>query len=91
MTHRYFRSHSDEAYEQARLALDAMWSLPNGVTAIQPAALAPRDPEGRIVLAVDVAACEYPGVPELLSQLIASGAAAEIDAADYEAAIPRTA
>ena len=42
----------DQAYEQARLVLDAAWGhpTPDGLTltCIEPAATAPRDPQGRI-------------------------------------------
>lgn len=90
MSQRYFRADSDDAYEQARASLDALWQLPPGVTCITPADTAPRDTSGRIVLAVDMSACDYPGVPELLGGMIAAGAAVEITADEYEAAVPGT-
>lgn len=90
MSQRYFRTDSDAVYEQARASLDAIWKLPPGVTCITPADTAPRDTNGRIVLAVDASACDYSGVPELLGGMISAGAAVEITAEEYEAAVPRT-
>jgi hypothetical protein len=89
---RYYRCEAgDEAYEQARLALDAAWGLPNTdtktMTCIEPAATAPRDAQARIVLAVDDSFCAYTVAVDLLPQLLASGAVEEIDAATYRAAI----
>lgn len=88
---RFFRCEAgDAAYEQARAALDAAWGHPNPVTrtltCIQPAATAPRDAQGRIVLAVDDAFTEYPAAAAMLSQMLAAGAAAEITEAAYRAA-----
>jgi hypothetical protein len=86
---RYFRS-TDAVYEQARAALDAAWGLPNDkgtATCIEPAATAPRDAQGRIVLAVDDEFCTYSVAAEMLPQLLASGAVKEIDAATYMAAV----
>jgi hypothetical protein len=84
---RYFRTASDAVYEQVRLTLDAAWGHPNEatktVTCIDPAAVASRDPQGRIVLAVDDAFCEYSVAVDLLPQLLASGVVEEIDAATY--------
>lgn len=80
-------------YEQARQTLDAAWSLPNDrgtVTCIDPAAVAPRDSQGRIVLAVPDEFCEFSVAVDLLPQLLASGAVEEIDAATYHAAFPQT-
>ena len=91
---RYFRTASDEVYEQARLTLDAAWGHPNPVTktvtCIQPASVAPRDPQGRIVLAVDDEFCEYSVAVDLLPQLLASGVVEEIDLATYLASFVYT-
>lgn len=91
MSQRFFRS--DEAtYEGIRQTLDEAWGLPNGagtVTCIQPAATAPRDGQGRVVLAVDAAFCDYTVAVDLLPQLLASGAVAEITEAEYRAALPQ--
>jgi hypothetical protein len=86
---RYLRS-ADAVYEQARLSLDAAWGLPNDagtVTCIEPAATAPRDAQGRIVLAVDDSFCAYTVAVDLLPQLLASGAVEEIDREAYMAAV----
>lgn len=89
---RYFRTASDEIYEQARLTLDAAWGhpTPDGLTltCIQPAASAPRDDQGRIVLAVHDEFCGYSVAVDLLPQLLAAGVVQEIDEADYLAALP---
>jgi|694.fasta_scaffold66248_2 hypothetical protein len=90
---RCFRTSSDEVYEQARLALDAAWGHPNSatktVTCIDPVGVATRDVQGRIMLAVQDAFCQYTVVSELLPQLLASGAVEEITEADYMAALPQ--
>jgi hypothetical protein len=88
---RYFRSSSDEVYEQARLTLDAAWGHPNSatktVTCVDPASVAPRDAQGRIVLAVNDEFCQYEAAAAMLPQLLASGVVEEIDAATYQAAV----
>lgn len=89
---RYFRCDAgDDAYEQARLALDAAWGHPNEatktVTCIDPAAVAPRDSQGRIVLAVTNEFCDYPAAASMLELMLGSGAATEITASEYAAAI----
>jgi hypothetical protein len=84
---RYFCTASDAVYEQARLTLDAAWGHVAPTTCIEPAATAPRDSQGRIVLAVDDEFCTYSVAAELLPQLLASGAVEEIDVAAYMAAV----
>ena len=88
---RYFRTASDEVYEQTRLTLDVAWGHPNAVTktitCIDPAAVAPRDQQGRIILAVDDAFCEYSVAVDMLPQLLASGVVEEIDRATYVASL----
>jgi len=89
---RYFRCDAgDAAYEQARLALDAAWGHPNAatktVTCIDPAAVAPRDQHGRIVLAVTDEFCEYPAAASMLELMLGGGAAVEITEARYRAAV----
>jgi len=87
---RYFRTDSDALYEGIRQQLDASWGLPNDlgtVTCIQPAASAPRDSEGRIVLAVDDEFATWPPASDLLPQLIQGGMVAEITAGEYAAAV----
>ena len=86
---RFFCS-TDAVYEQVRATLDAAWGLPNDlgtVTCIEPAATAPRDAQGRVLLGVDDSFCTYSVAAELLPQLLASGAVEEIDAATYRAAV----
>jgi len=89
---RYFRCLAgDAAYEQARLALDAAWGHPDAdtktVTCIDPAAVAPRDAGGRIVLAVSDEFCEYAAAQQMLAYMIGGGAAEEITEAEYRAAV----
>ena len=84
---RYFRTASDEVYEQARLTLDAAWGHAEPITCIEPATTAPRDSQGRIVLAVDDEFCAYSVAVDLLPQLLASGVVEEIAQADYRAAV----
>lgn len=89
---RYFRCDAgDEAYEQARLALDAAWGHPNESTktqtCIDPAAVAPRDADGRIVLAVSDEFCEYPAAAQMLASMLAGGAVTEITRDEYRAAV----
>jgi len=90
---RYFRCLAgDEAYEQIRSTLDAAWGHPNAetntLTCIDPASVAPRDTQGRIMLATSEAFCEYQAASEMLAGLLASGAIEEIDATNYFAALP---
>jgi hypothetical protein len=90
---RYFRIASDAAYETVRLQLDAAWGhpTPDGsvITCVDPAASAPRDSQGRILLAVLPAFCEYEAVAAMLPQLLAAGVVEEINEATYVAAMPR--
>lgn len=83
---RFFRS-DVATYEQVRVALDAAWGHVAPTTCIEPAATAPRDSQGRVVLAVNDEFCTYSVAAELLPQLLASGAVEEITEAEYQAAI----
>lgn len=87
---RYFRAQSDAVYEQARLTLDAALGFPSPdgrtLTCIEPAATAPRDASGRIMLAVTDEFTTYSVAVDLLPQLLASGAVEEVDEATYRAA-----
>jgi hypothetical protein len=87
---RYFRS-ADATYEAIRLQLDAAWGHGPGtgtVTCYEPAATAPHDDQGRVLLAVHAEFCEYEAVAAMLPELLANGAVEEIDEATYRAAIP---
>lgn len=89
MSQRYFRS-TEAVYESVRQSLDAAWGLPNALgtaTCIEPAATAPRDTSGRIVLAVKEEFCTFTVAADLLPQLLASGAVQEISEATYRAAV----
>jgi len=85
---RYFRSDA-AAYEALRLQLDAAWGYGLGtgtVTCVEPAATAPRDGEGRVVLSVRAEFPESHAETAMLPQLLASNAVEEIDEATYFAA-----
>jgi hypothetical protein len=91
---RYFRCLAgDEAYEQIRLTLDAVWGHPNAetktVTCIDPAGVAPRDTQGRIMLATPEAFCEYAASEQMLAFVLSSGVIEEIDAATYLQELPQ--
>jgi hypothetical protein len=84
---RYFRTADAALYETVRLQLDAAWGHNAPTTCIAPAAAAPRDSQGLIVLAVNDEFCTYSVVVDLLPQLLASVAVAEINEATYRAAV----
>lgn len=92
MSQRFFRS-DVATYEGIRQTLDQAWGLPNGrgtQTCIEPAAAAPRDGQGRLLLAVDSAFTEFTVAVDVLPQLLASGAVTEITEAQYRASLPQT-
>lgn len=89
---RYFRCLAgDELYEQIRATLDAAWGHPNAETktstCFDPASVAPRDTQGRILLAVNDEFVAYPAAAEMLPQLLASGAVEEITEQAYRSAL----
>ena len=83
----FFRTADDGLYEQVRLGLDAAWGHQPPTTCISPAAVAPRDSQGRIVLAVKQEFAEFPAAAAILPGLLASGAVEEIGEAVYMAAV----
>jgi hypothetical protein len=89
---RFFRTADVGLYESIRLQLDAAWGhpTPDGqtVTCFDPAALAPRDAAGRLLLAVKNEFATWEPAATLLPQLLASGAVEEIAAADYQPVVP---
>lgn len=88
MSYRFFRNDTGDAfYEDVRATLDAAWGLPDAVTVtcIDPAAVAPRDDAGRIVLCVHEAWCEYTVAVDMLPDLLSQGAVAEITREEYDA------
>lgn len=89
---RFFATSNEGLYEQTRLGLDAAWGLPNDrgtVTCINPAAVAPRDADGRILLAVADEWCEWEPAATMLPKLLVSNAVFEITQAEYRAALPQ--
>jgi hypothetical protein len=88
---RYFRA-SEQVYEAARGQLDAKWGHAPGTgtdTCYEPAATAPHDTEGRVLLAVRAEFCEYPAVASLLPSLLAGGMVEEISESEYRASLPQ--
>lgn len=87
---RFFRTANADLYESIRLQLDAAWGHPDEQTetCIDPAAVAPRDKHGRVLLAVKDEFCTYEAVTAVLPQLLASGSVEEISEAEYRAALP---
>lgn len=85
----YLRS-TAAIYETARAQMDAARGLPaNGqVTSFMPAASAPADSQGRVLLGLRESDLTAPGAGDMLSQLLASGAVEQITAAVYLAAVP---
>ena len=88
---RFFRTADTALYESIRLQLDAAWGhpTPDGgtITCFDSLAVAPRDADGRVLLAVNDEFCDYPAVSDVLPNLLASGAVAEITEAKYRAAV----
>jgi hypothetical protein len=85
---RFFRTANDALYESIRLQLDAAWGHPTAdgltITCVDPAAVAPRDSQGRILLAVRPEFVAFDAVAALLPDLLASGAVEEVTAAEYQ-------
>jgi hypothetical protein len=91
MSQRFFRG-DVATYEAIRADLDFAWGLPNDkgtVTCIAPAAEAPADSQGRVLLAVNDKFATWEPAATLLPQLLASGAVEEISEATYRAALPQ--
>jgi hypothetical protein len=91
MSQRFFRG-DVATYEAIRADLDSAWGLPNDrgtVTCIAPAATAPQDSQGRVLLAVNDEFATWEPAATLLPQLLASGAVEEISEATYRAALPQ--
>lgn len=91
MSQRFFRG-DVATYEAIRAGLDDAWGLPNDkgtTTCIAPAATAPKDSEGRVLLAVHEEFATWEPADTLLRQLLASGAVQEISEAAYRAALPQ--
>lgn len=91
---RFFRCLAgDEVYEQIRLTLDAAWGHPNEatktLTCVDRAEVAPRDTQGRIMLATNEEFCGYTVAGELLDNVLAVGAIEEIDEATYLQELPQ--
>jgi len=89
---RFFRTADADLYESIRLQLDAAWGHPTAdgktLTCIDPVAVAPRDSEGRVLLALRPSFVAYEPAASMLPQLLASGAVEEITAEDYQPVAP---
>jgi hypothetical protein len=90
---RFLRTADAALYESIRLQLDAAWGhpTPDGrtVTCFDPAAVAPRDTSGRLLLAVNEEFTTWEPASTLLPQLLASGAVEEITEAQYRVSLPK--
>lgn len=87
----YLRTSSDSLYESVRLQLDAAWGhpTPDGVTltCIDEASVAPRDRDGRILLAVRDEFVSYEPAATILPALIADGSVEQIGETEYSSAV----
>jgi len=86
----FFRVTDDITYEQVRLGLDAAWGHSPPTTCVDPAAVAPRDTDGNILLAVRPEFVSFDAVAEMLPGLLASGAVEQIAEAEYFASLPQS-
>lgn len=78
---KYYVAKDRSLYEQVRLSLDSAWGLPNDKgtdTCIAPAAVAPVDQDGNLLLAVSESFLAYEEVAAILPGLIESGAVEEV-------------
>lgn len=90
MNQRCFRCLAgDAAYENIRLTLDAAFGHEPPKTCIDPAAVAVRDTQGRIMLATWETFCDYPAVAAVLPGLLADGVVEEISEDEYRASLPK--
>ena len=86
---RFFRIPSEAAYEAIRLELDAEWGHGPSTgtdTCVDPAAVAPRDEQGRVLLAVDERFLAYDAVAARLPGLLTAGVVEEVSEAVYREA-----
>jgi len=91
MSQRFFRA-GVATYEAIRADLDAAWGLPNDkgtATCIAPSATAPKDSQGRVMLAVNDEFATWEPAATMLPQLLASGAVDEISEAVYRDSLPQ--
>lgn len=89
MSQRFFRS-TEATYEHVRATLDFTWGhgpASGTLTCFEPAATAPRDAQGRVLLAVLSGFCQYEAVAGMLPQLLAINAVEEITETEYMAAL----
>lgn len=87
---RYFAT-DDATYEAVRAGLDSAFGHPgpSARTCVEPAATAPHDNDGNVVLAVVDEFMEFAAVQSVLPELLGGGAVREISAAEYRAAMPQ--
>ena len=79
----YFRIKDDTLYETVRLSLDSAWGHEPPVTCVDPAATAPRNASGHILLAVRPEFVSYAAVQEVLPGLLAGGLVEQISENEY--------
>ena len=89
---RYFRS-TPAVYADICAQLDAAYGYPNAETKTERTLPLvgdlPTDGQGRLYLAVSAAYCDYILPGQMLPDLLASGAVAELTEAQYRAAVPQ--
>lgn len=89
---RYFRA-LPAVYADICAKLDAAYGYPNAETKTQRTLPLvgdlPTDSQGRVYLAVSAAYCDYILPGQMLPDLLASGAVAELTEAQYRAAVPQ--
>lgn len=90
---RYFRIYSDEVYENFRAEIDSKlgYPTPDGITitSIEPAITAPRDTNGKVLLAMHSDFCHLEFVSIILSNSLLMGTIEEINRESYIISISR--
>lgn len=89
---RFFRS-TVAAYELVCSQLDAAYGYPSAETRTERTlplvSDLPADGQGRVYLAVDAVYCDFILPGQMLPELLSSGAVEEVDAATYDALLPK--
>lgn len=87
----YLRTSDGSLYESVRAQLDAAWGHPSAdgktITCFAPVFLAARDPEGRIMLAIQQEFVDYEPATTMLPMLLNAGLVEEISEAEYMTAV----
>lgn len=83
---RFFLIVDADAYEAARLALDASRQMPHGETTFEPLETAPKATSG-VLLAIRRIHCDLPDIAAAIGQMLSASKATEITREQYFAAI----